>query len=75
MPGKTYLANCSVINFNLFYPYVSLLGLGKGLYCTTKTGFGHFLEFGLFLMADIAYSDRQKRYISTLSDQDAGKGH
>ena len=40
-----------------------------------KTDFDHFLEFGWFGMADIAYSDRLERFLSTNSNQDAGKGH
>ena len=40
-----------------------------------KTGFGHFLEFGWFGMADTAYPDIWKRYSSTDRNQDAEKGH
>ena len=40
-----------------------------------KTGSDHFLEFGWFDMADIAYSDKQKRCSITMGNAHAGKGH
>ena len=36
---------------------------------------GHFIDFGSFCMTDITYFGRQKRYLSTNSNQDAEKGH
>ncbi len=40
-----------------------------------KSGFGHFIKFGWFDMADIAYSDKQKRCSITMGNAHAGKGH
>ena len=37
--------------------------------------YGHFIKFGWFDMADIAYSDKSKRYSSTICNMHAGKGH
>ena len=40
-----------------------------------KLGFGHFIKFGWFEMADIAYFDEQKRCSITMGNAHAGKGH
>ena len=37
--------------------------------------FCHFVKFGWFDMADIAYSDKSKRYSGTMGNVHAGKGH
>ena len=37
--------------------------------------FGHLIKFGWFDMADIAYSDKQKRCSITMGNAHAGKGH
>ena len=37
--------------------------------------FGHFIKFGWFDMADIAYSDKLKRCSSTTANVHAVEGH
>ena len=36
---------------------------------------GHFIEFGWFDWFDIAYHDRQKRYLCNIINQDVRKDH